>query len=190
VIPTDGRRPLSPTWGFHAPSGRGVLSSFNSYVEGVGMAAGQAARAEVTVEVPPEQAFALFTEDIGLWWRRDTAYWNDRARGVSVRIEPGVGGRFIEVYDLDTGSGMEVGHVTAWEPGRRLALTWTQVGWPEGASTQLEITFEPAATGTRVRLEHSGFERVPGAIDFIAGYDAGWKELLGWFAEHANTHAG
>jgi uncharacterized protein YndB with AHSA1/START domain len=151
------------------------------------MAARQAARAEVTVEVPPERAFALFTEDIGLWWRRDTPYWNDRDRGVSVRIEPGVGGGFIEVYDLETGSGMEVGRVTAWEPGRRVALTWTQVGWPEGATTQLEISFEPAGTGTRVRLEHTGFERVPGASDFVAGYDAGWKEVLGWFVEHAGT---
>ena len=151
------------------------------------MAARQAARAEVTVEVSPEEAFALFTEDIGLWWRRDTPYWNNRERGASVRIEPGVGGRFIEVYDLDTGNGMEVGRVTAWEPGRRLALTWTQVGWPEGASTQLEISFEPAGTGTRVRLEHTGFERVPGATDFLTGYDAGWKEVLGWFVEHVGT---
>ena len=151
------------------------------------MAARQAARAEVTVEVSPEEAFALFTEDIGLWWRRDTPYWNNRERGASVRIEPGVGGRFIEVYYLDTGNGMEVGRVTAWEPGRRLALTWTQVGWPEGASTQLEISFEPAGTGTRVRLEHTGFERVPGATDFLTGYDAGCKEVLGWFVEHAGT---
>ncbi len=168
---------------------RGVSSSFKSDLEGVGMAARQAARAEVRVEASPEEAFALFTDEIGLWWRRDTPYWNDRERGLSIRIEPGVGGRFIEVYDLETGSGMEVGRVTAWEPGRRLALTWTQVGWPDGASTELEITFEPApGGGTTVRLEHYGFERVPGAIDFIAGYDAGWKEVLGWFAEHVGTH--
>jgi uncharacterized protein YndB with AHSA1/START domain len=186
---TNGHRPLSPPWGFPAPSWDGGLSSFKSYAEGVGMAARQAARAEVTVEASPEEAFALFTEDIGLWWRRDTPYWNDRERGLCVRIEPGEGGRFIEVYELETGSGMEVGRVTAWEPGRRLALTWTQVGWPEGASTQLEITFEPVADGTRVRLQHTGFERVPGAIDFIAGYDSGWKEVLGWYAEHASTHA-
>ena len=153
------------------------------------MTARQAARAEATVPVSPEEAFALFTEDIGLWWRRDTPYWNDRERGVSVRIEPGVGGRFIEVYDLDSGTGMEVGRVTAWEPGQRLALTWTQVGWPTGASTELEITFQPATGGeTLVRLEHRGFERVPGAIDVLAGYDAGWNEVLGWFAEHASTH--
>jgi uncharacterized protein YndB with AHSA1/START domain len=145
------------------------------------------ARAEVTVDAPPEEAFALFTEDIGLWWRRDTPYWNDRERGVSIRLEPRVGGRFIEVYDLDTGSGMEVGRVTAWEPGRRLSLTWTQAGWPDGAATQLDITFAPVADGTHVRLEHSGFERVPGAMDFVGGYDAGWKEVLGWFAEHTES---
>ena len=149
------------------------------------MKAHQAARAEVTVPASPEEAFSIFTEEIGLWWRRDTPYWNDRERGLSVCIEPGVGGRFIEVYDLDSGSGMEVGRVTAWEPGRRLALTWTQVGWPEGATTQLEITFEPAGDATRVRLEHTGFEQVPGALDFLAGYDAGWREVLGWYAAHA-----
>jgi uncharacterized protein YndB with AHSA1/START domain len=155
------------------------------------MAARQAARAEVTVGASPEEAFALFTGEIGLWWRRDTRYWNDRERARSIRIEPGVGGRFVEVYDLETGSGMEVGRVTAWEPGRRLALTWTQVGWPEGASTEIEIAFEPApGGGTTVRLEHSGFDRVLGAVDFLAGYDAGWKELLGWFAEHATARAG
>jgi uncharacterized protein YndB with AHSA1/START domain len=154
------------------------------------MAARQAARAEVTVEVPPEEAFAIFTDEIGLWWRRDTPYWNDRERALSVRIEPYVGGRFIEIYDLDSGEGFEVGRVTAWEPSRRLALTWTQVGWPEGASTDLEITFEPVADGTRVRLEHTGFERVPGGIEFIGGYDAGWKEVLGWFATRANAPTG
>ncbi len=149
------------------------------------MAARQAARAQVTVPASPEDAFRLFTEDIGLWWRRDTPYWNDRDRGMSVRIEPGVNGRFIEVYDLQSGSGMEVGRVTAWEPGRRLELTWTQAGWPQGSSTDLEITFEPGDDGgTLVRLEHRGFERVPRAIDFIAGYDAGWKEVLGWYAGH------
>jgi hypothetical protein len=35
------------------------------------------------------------------------------------------------------------------------------------------------------RLDRYRPERVPGAIDFIAGYDAGWKEVLGWFAAHA-----
>ncbi len=145
-----------------------------------------AARAETVVDATPEQAFRIFTDEIGLWWRRDTHYWNDPERGLSVRIEPGVGGRFVEVHDLAAGTGFEIGRVTAWEPGRRLGLTWTQVGWPEGVSTDVEVTFEPVAEGTLVRLAHGGFERVgPGAADVRAGYEGGWHELLGWFAERA-----
>lgn len=148
-----------------------------------------AATAEVVVPASPDDAFAIFTEEVGLWWRTGTPYWNDPERGLSVRIEPHVGGRFMEVHDLDTGEGFEVGRVTAWEPGSRLALSWTQAGWPDDAATEVEISFEPHEGGTRVRLEHSGFERVPGAASFVGGYDAGWKELLGWFAEHATKES-
>jgi uncharacterized protein YndB with AHSA1/START domain len=144
------------------------------------------ARAEVVVEASPSDAFELFTDEIGLWWRRDTPYWNDRERGLSVRIEPGVGGRFVEVYDLEDGSGYEVGRVTAWEPGARLALTWTQLGWPDDVSTNIEVTFEAADGGTLVRVEQTGFERVPDAEQYLAGYDAGWKTVLGWYAEHVD----
>jgi uncharacterized protein YndB with AHSA1/START domain len=147
------------------------------------------ATAEVVVGATPDDAFAIFTDEVGLWWRPGTAYWNDPERGLTVRIEPHVGGRFVEVHDLESGEGFEVGRVTAWEPGRRLALTWTQVGWPQGATTDVEISFEPCDDGTRVRLRHSGFERVPDAAAFVGGYDAGWKELLGWFAEHANKES-
>jgi uncharacterized protein YndB with AHSA1/START domain len=151
------------------------------------MATRAAARAEVVVNASPEDAFRIFTDEIGLWWRRDTRYWNDRERGLSIRIEPGVGGRFVEVYDLESGTGLEVGRVTAWEPGERLALTWTQVGWPEGVSTDIAVTFEAAPEGTLVRLEQTGFERVPDAEQYVPGYAAGWKEVLGWFADRANA---
>jgi uncharacterized protein YndB with AHSA1/START domain len=146
-----------------------------------------AATAEVHVEASPDDAFRIFTEETGLWWRRATRYWNDAERGLSVRIEPGVGGRFVEVYDLDTGEGFEVGRITAWEPGRRFAMTWTQAGWPAQVSTDIEITFTPAGDGTLVRLEQTGFERVgPEGAELRDGYSGGWKEVLGWFAEHAS----
>jgi uncharacterized protein YndB with AHSA1/START domain len=145
------------------------------------------ATAEVTVDASPEDAFRIFTEEIGIWWRRNTPYWNDSERGLSVRIEPGVGGRFIEVYDLDSESGFEVGRVTAWEPGMRLALTWTQVGWPKGAATDLEITFESQGENTLVRLEQTGFERVGTATeDLREAYSGGWKQVLCWFADQVN----
>ena len=147
------------------------------------------ATAEVVVPAPPHDAFAIFTDEVGLWWRTGTPYWNDPERGLLVRIEPYVGGRFMEVHDVDTGEGFEVGRVTAWEPGRHLALSWTQVGWPDDATTDVEISFEPHEGGTRVRVEHSGFERFPESASFIGGYDTGWKELLGWYAEHTNKES-
>ena len=147
------------------------------------------ATAEVVVDAAPHEAFTLFTDEIGLWWRTGTRYWNDPERGLSVRIEPYVGGRFVEVYDLDSGDGFEVGRVTAWEPGERVAFTWTQADWPPEAGTTIEVTFAATDGGTRVRLEHSGFDRVPNAEAFAGGYDQGWKEVLGWFAGHA-THNG
>ncbi len=105
-----------------------------------------------------------------------------RAR-LTIRIEPFVGGRFMEIYDLDSGAGFEVGRVTAWRAGERVAFTWTQVGWPQGVATDVEISFEPVENGTLVRLEQTGFERVPEAESFLEGYSSGWKEVLGWFAE-------
>jgi uncharacterized protein YndB with AHSA1/START domain len=157
--------------------------AFKRYAEGGAMATRPAARAQVVVEAAPEEAFEIFAGEIGLWWRRDTPYWNDPERGLTIRIEPWVGGRFLEVYDLESGTGLEVGRVTAWDPGERLALTWTQVGWPPGVSTDVEVTFDPVDEGTLVRLEQTGFERVPDAAKYLPGYDAGWKEVLGWYAE-------
>lgn len=151
------------------------------------MAVGPAARAEVIVDASPQDAFAIFTEEIGIWWRMNTPYWNDVERGRSIRLEPYVGGRFIEVYELDTDAGFEVGRVTAWEPGERLALTWTQVGWRADVWTDIEITFEQVGEDTLVRLEQSGFERAGAADDFRAGYEGGWHTILGWFAGHVGA---
>jgi uncharacterized protein YndB with AHSA1/START domain len=190
VITRDGRpadRRLSVRSRFRRPVSDDMLSSFKSYVEGGAMAARQAARAEVVVDASPEDAFAIFTDEIGVWWRRDTPYWNDRERGLTIRIEPRVGGRFLEVWDLESGAGFEVGRVTAWEPGMRLAFTWTQLGWPEDVSTDINVTFEPIEDGTLVRVEQTGFEQVPDAERYLAGYDAGWKEVLGWFAERVSA---
>jgi uncharacterized protein YndB with AHSA1/START domain len=154
------------------------------------MATREAARAEVVVAASPEEAFRIFTDEIGLWWRRDTPYWNDPDRALSIRIEPRLGGRFLEVYDVERVTGFEAGRVTAWEPGSRLGLTWTQASWPEGVSTDIEVTFEPADGGTLVRLAHTGFERVPDAERSLRRYDGGWKTVLGWFAEQANARRG
>jgi uncharacterized protein YndB with AHSA1/START domain len=167
-----------------------ILTAYKRYAERTTLQTLPAATAQVTVDASPDDAFRIFTEEIGLWWRRGTPYWNDPERGLSIRIETGIGGRFLEVYDLEAETGFEVGRVTSWEPGRRLAFTWINLGWPEGVNTDVEVTFEAAGEQTVVTLRHSGFERLgPDAEQRMTGYDSGWKEVLGWFAERINPPA-
>lgn len=90
------------------------LESFKGFVALARRAAGrEAMSAEVVVAATPQDAFAVFTDEIGLWWRTGTPYW----------------------------------------------------------------------------LEHTGFDRVPGGDAYAGGYDAGWKELLGWFAERTTQRS-
>jgi uncharacterized protein YndB with AHSA1/START domain len=66
-------------------------------------------------------------------------------------------------------------------------MTWTEVGWPQAVATDLEVTFEPVGDRTLVRVAQRGFERIgPEAARDREGHAMGWKELLGWFAEHVN----
>ena len=78
-----------------------------------------AVSASVEVALEPMNAFAVFTEEINRWWRPGSINWNDSDRAVGIHIEPGVGGRWIEVYDEAAGEGFECGRITVWEPGTR-----------------------------------------------------------------------
>jgi hypothetical protein len=42
----------------------------------------RSAVATVVVPCDPGTAFAVFTADIGIWWKRGTNYWNDAGQGV------------------------------------------------------------------------------------------------------------
>ncbi len=139
-----------------------------------------AARASVTVPLDRTAAFRLFTEQIGTWWRRGERFWHDPSRGVSHRIEPRVGGRLLEVYDGD--EVWELGRVLAWEPPTRLAFSWRQSNWEPQETTTVEIRFLPDGDGTRVDLEHTGWEGVHSQVGCELGYEKGWGLLLGWFA--------
>ena len=140
------------------------------------------ATASIRVAAAPELAFRVFTERIGSWWRRGTLYWNDRERGQRLEFEPGVGGRLLEVYEDDS---FEIGRVTAWEPGEHLSYTWREAGWGPGENTTVDIRFTPDGDGTLVSVRHGGWETVSGP-DRSGGYQQGWGELLGWYADAAN----
>jgi hypothetical protein len=59
----------------------------------------RAASATVKVAVEPMSAFTAFTDEIDSWWVRGPINFFDSGRAVAMRIEPGVGGRVLEVYD-------------------------------------------------------------------------------------------
>jgi uncharacterized glyoxalase superfamily protein PhnB len=103
--------------------------------------------ATVTVPVDPRTAFAVFTEEIDLWYVRGPINYFDFGRAVGMRCEPGVGGRLIEVYDEATGEGLERARITVWEPGRRLA-------WRSSIDdVETDIRFRPVGEGTEVTVE-------------------------------------
>jgi uncharacterized protein YndB with AHSA1/START domain len=142
------------------------------------------ATAMIEVGCDPHTAYKVFTDDIGVWWKRGTYYWNDSQRGLELRFEPFVGGRLIEVYDLGTGEGLEIGRVQVWEPGHRLVFGWRQAGWTADQNTEVDVVFQPTSAGTRVTIEHRGWDSLGAAgVGMRDGYTQGWAELLGFYAE-------
>lgn len=147
------------------------------------------ARLSVSVGVPPERAFDMFVGDIGRWWKKDNTHWIDQDRAVEMRIEPRVGGRWLEVHDAATGEGVEIGRVTVYEPGRRIAFQWRLPFWPDGGDSDLELTFTPlGADGTRVDLVHD-LSRSLLAPERLASYGTGWRSLLGYYQAHCAATA-
>lgn len=140
----------------------------------------------VTIEVgvDPATAFAIFTEEIGRWWRPGPINWNNSRQAVGIRIEPGVGGRWIEVYDEQTGEGFEQGRITLWEPGARFACVYRDAGH-EIDGTEVEVRFEPVAGGTRVTLEHRGWEQLAAEVAATKrnAKRFGWANIMLWYSE-------
>ncbi|HEX3912411.1 MAG TPA: SRPBCC domain-containing protein [Steroidobacteraceae bacterium] len=118
---------------------------------------GDRARVSVAVAVPPPRAFEIFTSEIDQWWRRGVKFRHSAARSGLLCIEPKAGGRLFESFDADGARHViEVGRVQAWEPPRRLKFTWRNVHFAANEQTEVEIEFEPSASGTLVTVTHSG----------------------------------
>jgi uncharacterized protein YndB with AHSA1/START domain len=145
--------------------------------------------ATVTVGVPVERAFRVFTRSFNTWW--PAQYHIGQAEIAEAVLEPREGGRWYE-RGVD-GSECDWGRVLVWEPPHRLVVTWQINGqWqfdpdPDHAS-EIEVRF--AADGpeqTRVDLEHRFLDRlVDGQAlrDGITG-GGGWGAILEMFAKAA-----
>lgn len=136
----------------------------------------------IEVSVDPATAFEAFTSEIGQWYRGGPHSWNDPARAVGIRFEPGAGGRLLELYE--EGEPYVMGDVTVWEPGRRLVFEWhSDFMPPVDPPTEVEVRFEPIPAGTRVVLEHRGLERLP--PEFAPTFASrAWRPFMEWFREY------
>lgn len=150
------------------------------------MSSTDAVTATVEVGVDPNTAFEIFTEEIGRWWRPGPINWYDANRAVDIRFEPGVGGRWLDVYDDARGDVLEIGRILVWEPGSRLVLLYRD-GGHKLDGTEVEVRFERTEGGTSVTIEHRGWDKVSPEVAESARYTKrwGWASILGWYQEWA-----
>ena len=90
-----------------------------------------------------------------------------------------------EVYEVSRAG--EKGHwatVVAFEPPGRLVLAWN-VAESDPVSTEVEIRFTAEGAGTRVDLEHRGWERLTEPAEARKSYNTGWDLVLGRYVDRA-----
>ena len=143
------------------------------------------------IAAPPEAVFDAFTDDIALWWRPNPLFsFTPRSPGVMAFED----GRLVE--RLASGKVFEVGQVRVWERGARLVFGWRQASFTADQGTEVEVRFEPVEEGTRVTVEHRGWDSVPTAsvarhgfpdAVFLQRHGQWWRSLLAGLAERTDS---
>lgn len=120
------------------------------------MSTAETARVTTFVAVTPDDAFEVFTDEIDLWWRRSIRFRVGGAKQSELRfVRDGQERRLVEHY----GNGTHViGKVLAWEPGKRLVFEWRLRNFAPDEVTEVEVRFEQMGDGTKVTLEHRGWD--------------------------------
>jgi hypothetical protein len=142
----------------------------------------------VRVEADAERAFDVFTREIGAWWRPDPLFPITH-EGDGVLAFEGEEPRKL-VSRLPDGTLFEIGRVTEWRRGERLAFDWRQASFAPHQTTRVEVTFDSVGEETRVTVRHFGWTEIPrehaarhGFPDPITQLRAAewWRRSLGEF---------
>lgn len=139
-------------------------------------------RKKLTVPVPMDRAFAVFTQKIGSWWPHET-HSTGKEHTETVIIEGEVGGRLYEV--IDDGTEHDWGAVLVWDPPHQVTLSWFVERGSE-IYTEVDVTFEATDDGTVISLEHRNWERLgqPG-IELREQYNDGWDPVMALYEKAA-----
>jgi uncharacterized protein YndB with AHSA1/START domain len=140
----------------------------------------EAVRKTVMVDCAVEEAFRVFTAEAQSWWPTDGhSIYGDEVR--EIVFEEREGG---EVFEISSTG--EKGHwatVLSWEPPNRLVLAWNILE-REPIATEVEVRFLADGDGTRVELEHRGWQALTeAAAEKRGSYDTGWDHVLGVYAD-------
>ncbi|MDW3220248.1 MAG: SRPBCC domain-containing protein [Acidimicrobiales bacterium] len=133
----------------------------------------------------PDDAFRIFTEEIGAWWPLPThGIFGDESGGVVFADD-----RVVE-RSL-SGEESVWAEVRVWEPPARLVLSW-HPGRDHDDASEVEVNFHADEDGTRVVLEHRGWETfgadAMGRRRSYVGPNA-WGHALDHFADGAESPA-
>jgi len=131
---------------------------------------------EFEVDASPAHAFDVWTTRPTLWWPRSHTVTQDP--DLIVVFEPFPGGR---VYERGSdGSEHEWGEILVWDPPARVGYLW-HLFFDRTEATEITVTFTGTATGSRVKLVQTGFERLGDEVgpDRRTRTNRAWLDVTG-----------
>ena len=137
-----------------APAGAAIVQSGPNGFE---------VRHQVTLVVPPDEAYAAIGRISG-WWSKDHTYSGDSAN-LSLTLR--AGGCFCE--KLEKGGGIEHMRVTLVQPGERVVMTGALGPLLfEGVSGVLDMKVERIAGGAKLTMDYRAAGFAKGGADALA----------------------
>jgi uncharacterized protein YndB with AHSA1/START domain len=130
---------------------------------------------EFYIPLSPDLAWEKLVQPAHLheWW------------GKNVMLETSQKGRFSESWDHLGKAKHASGTVTAFEPSRRLQLDYSLHEWPR--ATRIEILLTPEKQGTRLYIQHSGWDALPEEADrrkYVDEFRKIWQGRMESFAKY------
>lgn len=155
----------------------------------------ETARVITFVEVSARDAFEVFTDEVDLWWRRGPRF---RGGGPDSELcfEQVAGGR--RLIERGEHGVFEIGRVQVWEPGKRLVIEYRLRNFAANERTEVEVRFEEQGHGTRVVLEHRGWEALRpdhparhglSGESFSGMIGLHWGDLITGYRQHLRASA-
>lgn len=135
--------------------------------------------ASIDIDAPAEAVWDAVTDPAQLasWWGSPDTY-----RTFDWEVDLRTGGKWSSKSARHDGSqqGVVHGEYLEVDRPRLLVFTWL-ASWDNFAETLIRLELTPTATGTHVKIRHSGFgERRESGV----GHAQGWIRVLGWLSAH------